>query len=103
MLLELEFVLLEMTLLSLGHVLSLSIHETELNGVITIVLSGLLLRNNAGAALNDGNGDYVALLVKDLSHTDFLTDKSLVHCVFPPVNYWLAGGTQSRSDIRVST
>ena len=63
----------------------------------------LLLRNNAGAALNDGNGDYIALLVKDLSHTDFLTDKSLVHCVFPPVNYWLAGGTQSRSDIRVST
>ena len=81
-LLNAELVLFEMTFLSLGCLLRLRIHETKLNGVIAVVFGGLLLSDHAGTSFHDGHGNHVSVLVKDLCHTDFLTDNALFHLLF---------------------
>ena len=53
--------LVEVTFLSLGEVLFLSIYETELNGVITVFLCGLFLCYYTGTCLDDCYRDYVTL------------------------------------------
>ena len=60
--------------LALGHVL-----EAQLNGVVAVLLHGLLLHHSAGARLNDGDRDDVARLVEDLRHADLLADDGLFH------------------------
>ena len=45
------------------------------------LIGGLLLHDGAGAGLDDGNRDHIALFVKDLCHADFLTDDCFLHVI----------------------
>ena len=63
--------------LALGHVL-----VAQLNGVVAVLLLGLLLHHSAGARLNDGDRDDAARFVEDLRHADLLADDGLFHVSF---------------------
>ena len=56
--------------------------EAHLHGLIAVVLEGLLLHHGAGAGLDDGHGDDLAVGVKDLRHADLFADDCLFHLVF---------------------
>ena len=60
--------------LALGHVL-----VAQLNGVVAVLLLGLLLHDGAGARLDDGDRDHVARFIEDLRHADLLADDGLFH------------------------
>ena len=80
-----------MALLGLVELALLNVLETELYGVVTVLLLGLELRNDAGARLDDGAGDDLAVGVEDLGHADLLADDRFVrHSVFSSLKgYWL--------------
>ena len=84
--------LLLMADLGLGQVLLLSVLETQLNGLIAILLGGLLLHDGAGTGLNQGDGHHTAGLIEDLGHADLLTDDRFLHFhfwIFLLKGYWL--------------
>ena len=49
----------------------LLIHEADLNRFIAVVLHGLDLGYHAGTCLKDGYRNEHAVVVEDLSHSDF--------------------------------
>ena len=78
-----------MTDLGLVELLLLDVLETELNGVVAVVLLGLELSDNTGAGFDDGDRDDLALSVEDLGHTDLLADDCFLHTIFLLKGYWL--------------
>src|SRR5215472_17249238 len=69
-----QIVLAKVALHGLGYVLAFhQFHKTDLRGFVTIFIGALDLRNHAGARLQYRNRMHVALIVKDLGHTDLLS------------------------------
>ena len=63
---------------------------TQLNGLIAILLGGLLLHHSAGPGLDHGHRDHAASLIEDLGHADLFADDRFLHVGFPPIKgYWL--------------
>ena len=58
--------------------------EAELEGVVAVRLLGLDLEDHAGADLEHRRGTEALLVVPDLGHPDFLSDKTLDHRYSPP-------------------
>ena len=58
---------------------------TQLNGLIAILLGGLLLHHSAGAGLDQGDGNHLASLIEDLGHADLFADDRFLHVGFPPI------------------
>ena len=79
-LLERYVVLLEVTLFRLVEVLGSNISEAELNCLVAVVLSSLLLNYYAGTRFDNCYGNDLACLVEDLCHADLLADDCLCHC-----------------------
>jgi hypothetical protein len=71
-----------MALPGLVYLRSLQIAVAYLNSLVAVVLSGLLLRNNAGACLDNGNRNNVSVCVKKLSHTELFAHNTLFHMIF---------------------
>ena len=63
--------------------------KAQLNRIVAFLLGSLLLNDRAGSRLNDGDGDHVAVLVKNLGHTHFFADDCL-HVYFLLLGYWSA-------------
>ena len=84
MLLVLASGLLEVTEISLREVLFLSAAEAELYCIVAVVVDRLLLDDDAGTSLDNSYRNDVSDLVKDLGHTDFLSDNAFFHFVFLP-------------------
>ena len=76
--------LLEVTEISLREVLFLSAAEAELYCIVAVVVDRLLLDDDAGTGLYYGDRNDLARLIKDLGHTDFLSDNAFFHFVFLP-------------------
>ena len=57
----------------------LDLTEANLDGVVAVGGNGLDLRNDAGAGLNDRNGDDVIVLVKHLGHPDLAAEDGADH------------------------
>ena len=47
------------------------LNESELHGVVTVLLFRLLLNDDAGAGLNNGNRNDGSVILQQLRHTDF--------------------------------
>ena len=58
---------------------------TQLNGLIAILLGGLLLHHSAGAGLDHGHGDHAASFIEDLGHADLLPMIAFSMLDFPPI------------------
>ena len=58
---------------------------TQLNGLIAILLGGLLLHHGAGPGLDHGHRDHAASLIEDLGHADLFADDRFLHVGFPPI------------------
>ena len=68
----------------------------HLHGLVTVGLDGLLLHDGAGAGLNDGDRNDLAVGVEQLGHAQLLADDTFLHCCFPPVKvigWWDAPST----------
>ena len=62
---------------------------TQLNGLIAILLGGLLLHHSAGAGLDHGHGDHAASFIEDLGHADLFADDRFLHVGFSSYKgYW---------------
>src|SRR5262245_41068499 len=57
----------------------LVLHETQLDGVVTISINSLLLNHHTGSGLYHRHGRHCAIRREYLSHTDLLTDYSVDH------------------------
>ena len=68
-----------MTDLRLGQVLFLSGFKTQLDGVVAVLLGGLLLHHGAGSSLNQGDGHHTAGRIEDLGHADLFADDRFLH------------------------
>ena len=55
---------------------------TQLNGVVAILLGGLLLHHGAGAGLDQGDGHHMAGFIEDLGHADLFADDRFLHLDF---------------------
>ena len=55
---------------------------TQLNGIVAILLGGLLLHHGAGAGLDQGDGHHAAGLIEDLGHADLFADDRFLHLDF---------------------
>ena len=60
--------------LALGNLLI-----TQLNGLVAILLGGLLLHHGAGAGLDQGDGHHPAGFIEDLGHADLFADDRFLH------------------------
>ena len=69
----------KVTLFRLGELALRLILITELNGLIALFFSGLLLDNDVGTGFNNGYRNDVARLIEDLRHADLFADDSLLH------------------------
>src|SRR5262249_38007323 len=65
--------------LGLRGVLPLLVIEAELQRVVPVALLGPDLEDHAGAAFQDGHGQYDPVLLVDLGHADFAAEKSHSH------------------------
>ena len=74
--------LLKVTFGGLGEFLGFYVAETNLDGVVAVVLYGLLLDDHAGTGFNHSYRDDFARFVEDLSHTDLFADDSFFHLCF---------------------
>ena len=82
--------LLLMADLGLGHVLLFGVLKTQLNGIVAILLGGLLLHDGAGTGLNQGDGHHTASLIEDLGHADLFADDCFLHVrISSYKGYWL--------------
>ena len=69
--------LLEVAALRAGHPpVGDLLHQSDLDGIVAILLGSLLLHDEARSGLNHGHGDEYTVLLEDLSHSDLLTDDS---------------------------
>ena len=68
-----------MALHRLVQVLVSHLAVTDLHGFIAVVFDCLLLGHDAGTCLDDSNRNELAVLIKELSHTDLLADNVLLH------------------------
>src|SRR5215471_20309906 len=69
-----QVVLPEMALHRLRYVLAFhKFHKTDLRSFVSIFIGALDLRNHARARLQHRNRMHVALVIKDLGHTDLLS------------------------------
>ena len=59
--------------------------ESQLNGLIAVLLGSLLLHHGAGAGLDHGHGDRVSGFIEDLGHADLFADDRFLHIGFPPI------------------
>ena len=83
----------KVTLFRLGELALRLILITELNGLIALFFSGLLLDNDVGTGFNNGYRNDVARLIEDLRHADLFADDSFLHNYIPPVRLlvrWLS-------------
>ena len=74
--------LLEVASGCLVDLLGGNLAEAQLNSLIAVALDGLLLHDGAGTRLDDGHGNDLAVLVEQLSHTDFFADNAFNHFLF---------------------
>ena len=87
--------LLQVAQLRLGELALRHVAVAELNGVVAVLLLGLLLHHGAGASLNNGDRDDLAVGVKDLRHADLLADglfhdsSSLIRLLVEKRGHWL--------------
>ena len=65
-----------MLLLRLGEAGSLLDAESDLGGLVAVLLQSLELNDRAGTDLDDGHAGALAVGVVDLGHSDFLTDQT---------------------------
>ena len=71
--------LVEVALHGLVDFLFLDVTETDLDGLVAVGLGGLYLRDNAGAGLDDRDGDDVVIFSPDLSHTQLAAENRIDH------------------------
>ena len=83
--------LFKVTFGGLGEFLGFYVAETNLDGVVTVVLHGLLLDDHAGTGFNHSDRDDLAGFVENLGHTDLFADDSFFHLVFLLSGYWSTG------------
>ena len=81
--------LVQVAHLALGQLLLSHVLVAQLNRIVAFLLGSLLLNDRAGSRLNDGDGDHVAVLVKNLGHAHFFADDCL-HVYFLLLGYWSA-------------
>ena len=68
---------------ALGRLVDLlggNLAEAHLDSLITVALDGLFLHDGAGAGLDDGDGNHLAVGVKQLGHAQLLADDTFLHC-----------------------
>ena len=69
--------LVQVAHLGLGQLALGDILEAQLHSGVAFLLGSLLLDDGAGARLDNGDGDDLAVFVEDLRHTDFLANDCL--------------------------
>ncbi len=72
-----QVVALQMSQLPLGEALGFGFLVAKLDGEIAVTVDGTNLGDIAGPGLDDGDGNGIAFVVKDLGHTHFFTDYAL--------------------------
>ena len=72
----------EVAALRLGELLLADFVKAELHGVVAFLVGRLLLDDDAGAGLDNSDGDDLAGLIEDLRHADLLADDGFLHCYF---------------------
>ena len=77
--------LVEVTLGGLVDLLGAHFAVAHLNSLIAVRLNGLLLHDGAGAGLDDGDRNDLAVGVEQLGHAQLLADDTFLHCVCPPI------------------
>ena len=77
--------LVEVTLGGLVDLLGAHFAVAHLNSLVAVRLNGLLLHDGAGAGLDDGDRNDLAVGVEQLGHAQLLADDTFLHCVCPPV------------------
>src|SRR5215472_3573076 len=92
-----QIVLPEMALHRLRYVLAFhKFHKTDLRSFVTVFIGALDLRNDAGTRLQYRDRMHVALIVKDLGHTDLLSQDSVNHSsllLIIPAHFSSSAGT----------
>ena len=71
--------LLQMAEFRLGQLGLFDILIAELHSGIAVVLNGLLLRDDAGAGLDNSDRDDLAALIENLGHAHFFADDRFLH------------------------
>src|SRR5699024_1040948 len=74
--------LLEVARGCLVNLLGGNLAEAQLNSLIAVTLDSLFLHDGAGACLDDGHRDDLAVFVKQLGHTDLFADNAFNHFLF---------------------
>ena len=69
--------LVQVAHLGLGQLALGDILVAQLDGGVAFLLGSLFLDDSAGARLDHGDGDHLAVFVEDLRHTDFLANDCL--------------------------
>ena len=67
--------------LGLGELALSDFLEAELDGVVALLVSRLLLDDDAGAGLDNGDRNDLAGLIEDLRHADLLADDGFLHSI----------------------
>ena len=65
--------------LGLGKLALRNLLKPQLNGLVAILLGGLLLHHGAGAGLDQGDGHHPAGFIEDLGHADLFADDRFLH------------------------
>ena len=71
--------------MTLGRLVDLAggdVAEAQLHGLVAVAFHGLLLHHGAGASLDHGDGNDLAVLIEQLSHAQFLADDTFLHFLF---------------------
>ena len=71
----------QMAALRLGELALGDLFEAELDGVVAFLVGRLLLDDDAGAGLDNGDRNDLAGLIEDLRHADLLADDGFLHSI----------------------
>ncbi len=88
----------EMPLHGLAHFALVNFFKTKLPGFITVFFESALANDLARAGLNNRHGEYFPVLVKNLSHSNFLSDKT-DHCLTPGICFDFGVNTGSETKL----
>ena len=72
--------LVQVALLGLGELALRDVLKAQLDRLIAFLFGSLLLHDHAGTRLNHGDGDHMAVLVKNLGHAHFFADDRFHGC-----------------------
>ena len=72
--------LVQVALLGLGELALRDVLKAQLDRLIAFLFGSLLLHDHAGTRLDHGDGDHMAVLVKNLGHAHFFADDRFHGC-----------------------